>query len=532
MSLIALLLACQTSDAPSREGVETMDTARSESDTGGPEGPGVPTGPEIVGAELESPDPSVHLARRLRVDTDVPTTLVVRIDDGVAAHRVGFPGASTGHEVPVLGLPADHEISVSVLVTDAEGHTTELALPPFRTERMPERFPQMEAFAHDPDAMEPGYRMINLRTADDALDWLVVLDRGLRLVWLRESTPNFGDVRMTERGTLVGLQDVILEIDMLGEEVGRWDPGRWVHHELFPRPGGGWLTLGYGGPVEVGDYPLDDADPLGDRGPAWIRPDVLLELGPTGTVESELSLVDVLDVGRIGFGSLDVVDAGPVYDWSHANGVIALDDGSRIVSVCHQGAVLKLDDQNELQWILADPAGWSAAFAPLLLEPVGEVSWPYCQHAPEWTDDGLLVLFDNHNDGHTPYTSGPAEQPASRGVAYRIDEAAGTVEVAWEIPAPGYLFSAALGDADVLPETGNVLLDFGFLDAEDGLSNVRAGRGRRSIRLVEAHPDHPDQPVLDLSLWGNFADEPGGYRAYRAEHLPSLYAAEVTVAFE
>ena len=201
-------------------------------------------------------------------------------------------------------------------------------------------------------------------------------------------------------------------------------------------------------------------------------------------------------------------------------------DGGLLVSLRHQDAVIKLDSTGQLAWILGSHAGWSESFQDALLTPIGDLAWPYHQHGPRLASDGTLLIFDNGTRGYNPYEAEGAERvDESRVVAYRVDEEAGTVEQLWEYrdTLTGPLYAAALGGVDPLPQTGHVLASFGFLDAEGGVENPSAGRGTKSIRLIQVDPELPESPPVDLRLYSLAEEEPEGWKSYRAEPLGLLW---------
>jgi hypothetical protein len=504
-----------------------------------PEPPGtvLPGAPELVGApELAEVD-DVPLSRLLTVRTDVPSFLVVDLqDEGGAGLRVRWPEAAVAHEVPLLGLKPGRRWWVSVWAVDAAGRSSPSHGLTVDTPPVPVEFPNVDVLAHEPDALEPGYRLFNVKLVDGP-DWLVALDViDLEIAWLYDGKKSIGDVRRTPEGTLFGFLGLPTEADMLMRPLRRWTPDPELpgdvlvpvedaDHELYPLDDGSVLTLAPGLATSPG-YPRSYDEPEDRTRPADLDDDRVVRFAADGTLLWDWSLAERLDTGRLGFEGLDRLVTG--YDWSHANGVIPHPDGGAIVSVRHQGALVRLDDAGAVVWILADPAGWAAPFDALLLAPVGDLTWPYHQHAPALDANGDLWVFDNHNEGHTPYTEPPPEGWWSRVVAFRVDEDARTVRQVAEWAPPQRLQSPALGDADPLPVTGNVLADFGFVDHEDGVENEALGRGHRAIRLIEADPAEPE-PLLDLRLWTPADTEPKGVKAYRAEAIPSLYPPDLVV---
>lgn len=499
-------------------------------------GPDPEGGPRIVGEPSLASPAEYPLSRVLTVETDVPTRLSFTIDDGVARTSVAFPTLSRQHTAPVLGMGPDRDVTVEVRVMDAYERETTLALAPFRTDPLPPDFPRIDILALDPDRVEPGWRFLPLE-ADDGEIWLAALRADSAEVgWLYTGPINWGDVRVTADGTIVGLFAGAWEVDLVGTPIGRWspvvdEPGElfipWtLTHEVWPRDADTFVSLAFWATTSP-SYPESYEDPTPGR-PAEIQEEHVVAFDRAGNVVFDWSLAERLDPSRIGFGSLEPGSLG--LDWSHANAVIPMDDGF-LVSVRHQDVLVKLDATGEVEWMLGDPLGWAGAHQDLLLTPEPGIDWAYHHHGPSLDGDGHIVVLDNHNYGHTPYGPAPAEPVETRVVAFAVDEGARTVRQAWEWKPPGGLYSAALGNATWLPRTGNVVAGFNFLDGEDGIVNQDVGRGYKSMRVFEIHPGEAE-PVSDLRLWTPIDESPAGIRAYRTVPAPSLYAADVQVTAE
>jgi arylsulfate sulfotransferase len=474
--------------------------------------------------EAEPPSLPVGGVRILHVESDIDVSVTIEIQDGLLDRRLLSSALSRSHALPVIGLPAEIETTLQIEAIPAEGEPVHAELV-LQGDSLPERFPRIEVLAADPLRMEPGYTLFVVRSPVEKADPIVILDALARPVWWYEPARGFGDLRMTESGTLLALAGGdIVEIDLLGEERLSLDvEGEDLHREVFPLEEGGWLSPRTR-PFPVEAYPTDALDPLGPTAPAVLDDHEVLKIAPDGTVLSALSMAERLDTMRVSLESLQPAQLGRK-DWVHVNAVIPDPrDGGILVSLRHQDAVIKLDAQGELQWILGDPAGWRSPWAEKLLTPSGSFSWPYHQHAIELQPDGLLVMFDNHNHGGTLYEPPPEGEPHSRVVAFHIDEQARTVTFAWELcqTSTGPLFSGANGDADVQPLTGNVLADYGMVNTEDGVPNEEMGMGKRTVRFVEWDPADPLHPVMDLRLWGPLDEEPEGWQAFRVERIESL----------
>lgn len=507
--------------------------------------PGTPSVALAAPPALGSPPAGdvVPLAKVLTVATTEPTALTLHLDDGERVMHVAFPEVRADHVVPVLGSPADGEVTLTLTLQAADGASLEVDAGTWQTPPYPDPFPTIEVLARDSERMEPGYTFAAIKSPSSSIDYLVALDDRLRLVWWWDDAGSFGDVRVRpDDAVIFGIRsDEPTAMTFLGEITQRFAhspvdpvdvplPTGTSHHEAFPLPDGGLWTLCYGSTTVVG-YPSDYDDPTGTDGVAWAVADqCIVRLDDQGNIVQQVWMSEVLDTHRIGFDSLQFTAAG--WDWVHLNGVVPTDDGGVLVSARHQDAVVKLDADGQLVWILGDHTGWAPEFVPYLLTPIGELSWPYHQHAPAVGPDGVVWMFDNHSYGRTPYTpEEQAEPELSRVVGYRVDPVAMTVEqVASLAHSPvGPLYSPALGDADPLPLTGHVLGDYGFIDGEGEDLNEALGRGRKAVHLVEYDLDAPDDPALALRLSSDVEALPEGWKMYRVERIPSLYPPQVEV---
>jgi arylsulfate sulfotransferase len=499
-------------------------------------------------AEVWAPNPdAVPLAWRFRARGTEPLCATVTVDDGTGPRDLQTDGAVSPVSLPLLGLRADSTVEVSWTLTDTLDGVVDSGSTTLDTPPLPVRFPRFELLAHDPARQEPGHVLIDVKTpaydvADDqepisVAAYVMVLDQDLEVIWWFDPGAKVGDLALGPEGQLWGVVGGnVQRWSWFGETLDTWRSNadaespvpvdaRNFHHEVVPLADGSFWTLSYQvTPVDA--YPRDYAEP-DVLGPAAELDDALaLRVLPDGTLADRWAMTDVLDTTRLGFDSLDRINQER-YDWVHANALVADPaDGGLIVSLRHQDAVVKLDSDGELLWILGTHAGWSEPFQDALLTPVGDVSWPYHQHAPSLADDGTLLVFDNGNWGFNPYEDPEAANPEeSRVLAYRIDEVAGTVEQLWEYrdTLSGPLYSSALGGADPLPQTGNVLATYGFLNAESGVDNVDAGLGIKTIRLIQIDPDLPDDPVVDLRLYGLVEEEAEGWKSYRADPIGLLW---------
>ncbi len=478
-------------------------------------------------ASLVRPGSNVGGALWLEVETRVPATLRVTIDDGFREREAFFAVAAATRSVPLLGFRPDRVARIEVEVESDGAVSTaslEATIPP-----LPARFPIVEVLALDRARVEPGWTLLDIKVPNDRVDYVIVLDEEAVPIWWWAAEDSVGDCRLTDRGLLWTLaKGATTERDWFGRQIAGWGlagTGNWtvteavsMNHESAPIAGG-FLTLDPES-VAVDAYPVSEDEP-DVFAPANLDGGEILDIGLDGETRRRWLLSDLLDTRRIGFDGRDRLGSG--FDWAHTNGVVADGDGV-LVSVRHQDALVRIDGAGQVDWILGTPAGWTAPWDELLLQPVGEVIWPYHQHAPEVAPDGTIVVFDNHRFGYNPYEA-PVAKSWSAVAGYRVDRVERTVSAAFRFDATttGPLFSSALGDADVQPQTGNVLADYGFLDDEGGMLHADLGWGRKAVRLVEYTP--AGDVVLDVRLRSDLATESEGWNTYRAERILSPWSA-------
>lgn len=483
--LVAALWGCRPED-PARP-----------ADTGTPQAPRLL---EVVeGPSFGVPDDAVaYLVGEVRLTTSVPATATLRIDGPCGRDEIRF-GEATEHVLTVAGLHQDAEHQLSVLL-EGSGERLEVEVGPVVTEAVPD-LPPVTVHAFDPEGREPGL-LVFTPYHDEDKGWVLAVDEALHLVYALPQKVE--DLTLEPGGTWVAnFEERVVRWDLLGREVMSWNDGTHrVHHEAFALPDGGVLTFSGEEAVEP-DYP-DDAS-LQTTSEHTLLTQQVLRFDAAGEVVERHRLAELLDTTHVGYLSLK--DADPK-DWAHANSVVPWDDDSYLVSVRHLDVILCLERDGTLRWMMGDPAGWESPWAELFLEPVDPTfRWFRHTHALEVHEDGLVALFDNGNFGGSPYN--PPDHiggNTSRGLALRIDEADGTFEEVWSLPHQG-LFSPGQGDADVLPETGNVLLVFAML-----------GLITPTSRIVELNPERPDEPVLDVTIGGDVKRY-----VYRAEVVPSLF---------
>ena len=288
-----------------------------------------------------------------------------------------------------------------------------------------------------------------------------------------------------------------------------------MHHEIDELSNGNLIVMG----TELREYDnwyTSETDPDAPRARERVMGDVIVEFTRDGKVVWVWKALDHLDPYRIGYETFTNywINRGfpGARDWSHGNGFFHDErDDSLLISFRMQDAVVKVDRKTgEIVWILGDHSGWPLHLQPKLLTPEGEMSWFYHQHMPQITSNGTLLLFDNRTFSARPFA--PPLRPAqtwTRAVEYAINEETRSVKQLWssEGQAMDRLMTFAMGEADAMPITGNVLLFYGSaavvtdmtLDWEDVLGP--GGGTDRGTRIREFTGTNPAEIVWDIDIY-------------------------------
>ena len=533
-----------------------------------------------------NPNPTVPLAAILRLTTDEPARITLLLDDGERSWSV-TPSDEfvTEHSVMVLGMRPGRSHSIVAAAADTDGNTSESEALAFETQLLPEEIFQPTVAVLKPDQMEPGVTLFNFnqRWGSDGRQLqnfgaLMIADERGEIVWFYRADHRINEFIRLSNGNIFygsGQSGRLREIDMLGNVVQQWQAMRLLdeipagvtpvdvdsfHHEQLQLPNGNILALSSEARL-IEDFRTSETDPDAPRAPSTVIGDVIVEFSRDGTVQGRWQLLDLIDVNRIGYESLDGgfwerpyanVAEAPIRDWAHANG-IEYDprDDSIIISSPVQDVLIKVDrDSSELVWLLGTPTHWTEPWSSRLLNPVGELEWPYFQHGASFSADGTLVMFDNGNYRASAFEPKmPVEDSYSRAVEYAINEQTMEVAQVWSYGGPGDepFYSGFLGDVDWLPVTGNLLVTDGtrVTDADGrpvapgpppggppgGMRGAPPGGPpggmlggapgiKRWARIVEVTHTQPAEKVFELV----FDDEPpAGLAIYRAKHLDSVY---------
>lgn len=509
-----------------------------------------------------NPNPAVPLAAVVTFAPTEPVSTTIEVSDGEHDWRLEYDATSDPTQgLPVIGMRPDRKHEIRVSIHDPAGKTTTAAETlAFSTPALPEsgvEFPPINVSVSKPDEMEPGVTLFNPRRRkvgrsqeiakfNAGFGMLAALDEAGEVVWYYRVNSRISDFEKARNGNILfcTADFRLMEIDWLGNTVNQWyaknspeghDEGIAVdvltfHHEIDELPDGNILVLS-SEVKEIDSYYTSEYDAQAPRKRQKVMGDVIIEFDrQSGEVVWEWRAFDHLDPFRIGFETFSnywVRRGFPeTVDWSHANNLLYDEsDDSLLVNFRYQAAAMKIDRKTkEILWIFGEPTGWGD-LSEKLLQPEGAIEWPYHQHSPSVTPNGTLLLYNNGNYEARPFRK-PADVEAtySRAVEYAIDPQAMTVKQVWqsEEMAPDRVISIAMGDADWLPETENVLVAYGALLTPESLGKVGWESSSRQqfsqwTRLREYKRSNPPEVVFEVVMKSD--DPQMGWTLFGAERI-------------
>lgn len=383
--------------------------------------------PEPQALELETvQNPNNALSYYVSWSTDAPSTTSLEVDCGDEwSHTYGSETMATDHEVFVMGLwdGASCDLSATSVSQEEVTSTGETTL---EVGPLPDFLPELDVTTHVDGSVQPGWTLFNLTNDVDDIPLIVAIadDQG-RYRWyhqLATSRPGADtDVRLTEKGILVGgvrYGPHATLLDWQGNVL--WNPGFEMHHHIMPYGEGQYLYLAISP-----DCPEVTANSLR----VW-------DIEQAEIVEEYLSCEWIVPDEIRG-------------DWDHLNSaeIFPDDPNAILVSSRNQNSLYKLDIQAEDSlWQLGVGGDFDMAEEDLFWQ----------QHAPEFQEDGDILIFDNGMAG---------ERESSRAIIVSYDTDAMTAEVVWEYSPDPVIFTPIWGDSDRM-DNGNVLSTFGHRNAE------------------------------------------------------------------
>lgn len=493
----------------------------------------------LSSAPTFTPSTNAVLAGMLSLATDVPSRVSVSVSDGKSTWVRNFHNCCTNHAEVLAGFKPGRTNQILVTVYD-QAQTAQTAAQPliFVTPQLPADFPHSTVLQSQPTKMEPGYTLFLVQNRTAKTGYITILDNLGEVVWYCQA-PSLGDfdVRQMANGDLFLEEQKpanrFTEINLLGQTVQTWSPPAAYpindHEGVLTEHG----TILYISDVSevVSNFPSGPTNsaPLVT---ATVDDNPVVEISVTnGVLLNAWAPIDQLDPTRVTYLTYQFPTAFGI-DNEHANAALEdTTDNSLIVSVRDQNTVYKfLRSTGQVKWILAPHANWAPKFQPYLLSPVGTpFSWCYGQHAPELTPRHTLILYDDGNARAEPFAAPvPDQNNYSRAVEYSINETNMQISQVWDSSqASGdRLFTPALGDADVLPITGNVLVTYGLVTYVNGAHPSSYAINASMARIIEMTHDAVPSAVFDISFFDPTNTQPNyaGYLCYRSDRIADLYA--------
>jgi arylsulfate sulfotransferase len=490
-----------------------------------------------------SPATNAPLAGRLQLTTDVNSRISVLVDDGTDSWEKDFYDYTTNHSVPLLGFKPNQTNQILVTVYDTDRNSiTAPQLLTFVTPPLPADFPVYTVLTNNSSMMEPGYMLFMMANrGGDRTNYVAIMDNSGDVVWYTPISTVDSEARQLEDGNLFVEQQTpsnnFVEIDMLGETVRTlYPPAQYpvvnTHEGLVTDHG----TLLYLSDVKqaVTNFPTSDTNSNPTLETTNVDDNPIVEISYTnGAFLNAWSPLNLIDPTRVTYLTYGTASGSPVgVDSEHANAIIDdTNDNSIIVSLRNQNAICKFSrSTGQLKWILGPPALWGTNWQPYLLTPVGEpFDWNYGQHAPELTPEGTLLVYNDNNYQASPFdVSVPDLANHSSAIEYAINEQTMTVSEVWNScwqSNQARLFTPYVGRVQWLPQTRNVLVDYGAVTYINGSApNLRIPNASM-VRFMEYTHDPVPQVVFDVSFFQYTNNPPNymGYICYRAYQIPDLY---------
>jgi hypothetical protein len=374
-----------------------------------------------------------------------------------------------------------------------------------------------------------------LTTRNTNRGYLGIVDASGNVVWY-SAIPSTSDVRQLANGDLfIPLTGSFVEVNMLGNTVQTWNVPNGLNinlHDGVPTPHGTILYLNDASEV-VTNFPTSATNPNAPTATTNVLYNRVIEISATNSSLLNMwSPIDFLDPRRLTYLTFDSHTALG-WDIEHSNAIIEDPrDNTLIVSMRDQNAVIKFyRDTGQIKWILSPPQNWAPEFQPFLLTPVGSpFQWQYGQHAPTITPQGTLLMFDDGNFRAMPFDPPVANSNNfSRAVEYSINEQTMEVSQVWDYGSSTNVeqfYVNQVGNTEWEPQTGNVLINFGYVSFDNHIAPSTNAPNASMVRLVEVTHDAVPEIVWDLAFfdYSNTNRTYLGCYIYRSHRIADLYA--------
>lgn len=388
---------------------------------------------------------------------------------------------------PILGLYPDYINTVAISFFDDRDYRLRTDTLLVATDALPESLPGIEVVTAIRELMEDGYNWVSYRGGTlPHMPFYFDAWGKIRGGFFFQEHPELADLfydvgmeRLQNGHYYCADQttNTIYELDHFGKIVDTWPlpAGYLFHHHVQEKPDGNFLlTVSKEGSLHLnGNETKEDHIIEIDR--------MSKELVQEWDLRQALDEYRVAQINNLG---------NAVIDWAHGNAVVYDASDNSIIVSCRTQGVVKLNYDNEVQWIMGPHLGYGenrmgqdlqqflltpldAAGSPItetdILEgftPHPDFEWQWYQHAPKIMPNGNLLVFDN---GDTREWTGAATY--SRAVEYAIDPDERTIQQIWQYGKErgAATYSRVASDIDYLPDMDHILFCPGaFVDHGDG----------------------------------------------------------------
>lgn len=428
-------------------------------------------------------------------DEEVSPTITVVGKDEHSTFTHTFD-ANTVHYLPIYGLYADTSNEVIVSYGDVEKRLE------IKTEALPDDFIM-------PTSVEAQKSMLDNELyffTPSSSGYTCAYDVNGDVRWYLTINALWEINRLSNGHLMVSTERLVnspyymsglYEMDLLGKIYTEISLEGGYHHDYFELPSGNLL-------VASNDFNNDDGT----------VEDYIVEVNRnTGDIVKTWDLKDILNMedGKS--------ENWTEYDWFHNNSVW-YDEATNSITLSgrHQDAVINIDyDTGELNWIIGDPTNWSEEYQKYFFTPVGDdFEWQWSQHAAMITPEGYVFILDNGNNKskiESEYV--PAEDSYTRGVMYKIDTDAMTIEQIWEYGKTrgSEFYSPYISDVDYIEQDHYIVHSGGIVYVDGKNSNEPAGLGGADALVSDTVELLNDEVIFEIVLPTN---------NYRVEKM-SLY---------
>lgn len=423
------------------------------------------------------------------------------------------------HQIPIAGLYADTNNTVTMTITYKDGTTDSKTLT-LKTTELPKyvKNAKVEVTKNDKDKMDIGQNKLTLINRTTKEPFAIDADGNVR--WYStnysqhtiEQTDNGHFLILTKKNVDSMVYNDLIETDVLGRVYKEYsfnskvksndsnnakDEMTVIHHDLLELPNKDILAT------------VNDGSKY--------KEDVMVQIShKTGKVIKVIDLKKLLPSSM--YKNYKAGTDGKI-DWFHQNAVdYDKTDNTIMISGRNQDMTMKLDYKtNKIIWIYSGKkkSSWPKKYRSKILTPTKGTSITGGQHGLyqlDKTADGEdIILYDNNID----VTNGDKKTSGkySQAVQYHINLNNMTIDQTWA-------YGKSLGKANFTniigyaerESNGNTLIDFGFKD-----------QGKES-NIIEVDAD--GNQVFNVTI-KNAASKAYVYRAYRLEFYPSGYTFDV-----